>query len=99
VPAVLLRESRVGRAELHAAGTLLALADDIDRRLPPGRGASIGSLARDGRLDVTGMPPMLLPAALVERCQAAFHREVRELIDVRSVRRRRGRPEVAVEFK
>ncbi len=99
VPPAIRRESRTARAQLQAAGTLLALADDIDRRLPPARAANVGSLERDGRLDVTGMPPMLLPAALVERCQAAFHREVRELIDVRNVRVRKGRPEVAVEFK
>ncbi len=99
VPTALRRESGVSRAGLQAAGTLLALADDIDRRLPPRRGANVGPLGRDGCLDVAGMPPMLLPSPLVERCRAAFHREVRELVDVTGTRARRAHPEVAVEFK
>jgi hypothetical protein len=99
VPTPLRRESGVSRSNLQAAGTLLALADDIDRRLPPARGATVGGLGRDGRLDVGGMPPMLLPTALTERCRAALHREVRELSDVSHPRARRPRPEVAVEFK
>ncbi len=99
VPTPLRRESGVSRSNLQAAGTLLALADDIDRRLPPARGAIVGGLGRDGRLDVGGMPPMLLPSALTERCRAALHREVRELSDVSHPRVRGPRPEVAVEFK
>ncbi len=78
---------------------LLALADDIDRRLPPRYGAVIGGLGRDGRLDIGGMPPMLLPAALAERCRAILRRDVRELSDVSHPRSRAQRPEVAVEFK
>lgn len=99
VPAALRRESRVSRAQLLAAGTLLALADDLDRRLPPARGATIGALGRDGRLEVAGMPPMLVPATLAERCHATLHREVREVGDAGPGRARRARPEVAVEFK
>lgn len=99
VPSVLRRESRVSRSALQTAGTLLALADDIDRRLPPGRGATVGALGKDGRLDVAGMPPMLVPSGLVERCRAVLHRNVREFADVSHPRARRARPEVAVEFK
>lgn len=99
LPTPLRRESRVSRASLRAAGTLLALADDIDRRLPPARAAVVGKLGRDGRLDIAGMPPMLLPSALAERCRAAFHREVRELTDSGNRRAAMIRPEVAVEFK
>jgi hypothetical protein len=78
---------------------LLALADDIDRRLPPSQSGTVGGLGRDGRLDIAGMPPMLLPGALSERCRAALHRDIRELSDVRNTRARTPRPEVAVEFK
>jgi exopolyphosphatase / guanosine-5'-triphosphate,3'-diphosphate pyrophosphatase len=99
VPARLRRESRVARSSLEAAGTLLALADDIDRRLPPSLGAAVGGLGRDGRLDVGGMPPMLLPSTLAERCRAILRRDIRELSDVSHPRARRTRPEVAVEFK
>ncbi len=99
VPARLRRESGVARSRLEAAGTLLALADDIDRRLPPGRGAAVGELGRDGRLDVTGMPPMLLPSTLSERCRVSLHRDVREVSDVAHPRVRSTRPDVAVEFK
>jgi exopolyphosphatase / guanosine-5'-triphosphate,3'-diphosphate pyrophosphatase len=99
VPARLRRESRVSSATLEAAGTLLALADDIDRRLPPSRGAVVGELGRDGRLDIGGMPTMLLPSSLSERCRAALHREIREVSDVSNPRARNSRPEVAVEFK
>ncbi|MBJ7608914.1 MAG: Ppx/GppA family phosphatase [Candidatus Dormibacteraeota bacterium] len=99
IPAPLRRESRTARGALERAGVLLALADDIDRRLPPGRGAAIGGLGRDGRLDVGGMPPMLLPASLSERCQTILHKNVRELVDVSHPRPRARRPEVAVEFK
>jgi len=99
VPSPLRRESRLSRGDLRVAGTLLALADDIDRRLPPARGATVGGLGRDGRLDVAGMPPMLVPSALAERCQAVLHRDVREFADVSHPRARRVRPEVAVEFK
>ncbi len=98
VPASLRRESRVPRRDLQAAGTLLALADDIDRRLPAARGVRVGELGRDDRLDIGGMPPMLVPAALADRCRAAFGRRVRELCDAGS-RRARAAPEVAVEFK
>lgn len=99
VPARLRRESRVGSATLEAAGTLLALADDIDRRLPPSRGAAVGELGRDGRLDIGGMPPMLLPSSLSERCRAVLHRDLREVSDLSHARARGSRPEVAVEFK
>jgi exopolyphosphatase/guanosine-5'-triphosphate,3'-diphosphate pyrophosphatase len=99
VPIALRRESRVARGALERAGVLLALADDIDRRLPPRHGAAIGGLGRDGRLDIGGMPPMLLPAALAERCRAILRRDVRELGDVSHPRARAQRPEVAVEFK
>jgi exopolyphosphatase/pppGpp-phosphohydrolase len=99
VPARLRRESRVARGNLEAAGTLLALADDIDRRLPPARGAAVGELGRDGRLDIGGMPPMLLPFPLSERCRAVLHRDIRELSDISHPRVRKTRPEVAVEFK
>jgi exopolyphosphatase/guanosine-5'-triphosphate,3'-diphosphate pyrophosphatase len=99
IPAHLRRESRFTRASLERAGTLLALADDIDRRLPPSRGAAVGGLDRDGRLDIAGMPPMLLPSSLSARCAAVLHREVRELSDVGHPRPRARRPEVAVEFK
>jgi exopolyphosphatase / guanosine-5'-triphosphate,3'-diphosphate pyrophosphatase len=99
VPARLRRESGVPRARLDAAGTLLALADDIDRRLPPTRGAAVGGLGTDGRLDVTGMPPMLLPSALSDRCRLVLRRDVRELSDLAHPRARRARPDVAVEFK
>jgi exopolyphosphatase/guanosine-5'-triphosphate,3'-diphosphate pyrophosphatase len=99
VPAPLRRESGVARARLEAAGTLLALADDIDHRLPPARGAAVGALGRDGRLDVSGMPPMLLPSTLSERCRLALRRDVRELGDVGRGRAGRSRPGVAVEFK
>ncbi len=99
VPARLRRESGLSRPHLETAGTLLALADDIDRRLPPARSAAVGALGRDGRLDVTGMPPMLLPAALAERCRLVLRRDVRELSDVSHPRARKTRPDVAVEFK
>jgi exopolyphosphatase/guanosine-5'-triphosphate,3'-diphosphate pyrophosphatase len=99
VPTRLRRESRASRGSLESAGTLLALADDIDRRLPPARGAAVGGLGRDGRLDIGGMPPMLLPVGLAERCRATLRRDVRELADVSHPRSRRARPEVAVEFK
>ena len=99
VPAALRRESRVPRAELARAGVLLALADDIDRRLPPGRGAAVAGLGPDGSLDVAGMPPMLVPAALTERCRLVLRKDVRELRDVTHPRARARRPEVAVEFK
>ena len=99
VPARLRRESRVGSATLEAAGTILALADDIDRRLPPSRGAVVGELGRDGRLDIGGMPPMLLPSSLSERCRAVLHRDLREVSDLSHPRARGTRPEVAVEFK
>ena len=99
VPASLRRASGVPRRSVEAAGVLLALADDIDRRLPPGRGAAVGGLGRDGRLDVAGMPPMLVPAALAGRSRTALRRAVRELADVSHPRARAGRPEVAVEFK
>ncbi len=99
VPAALRRESGFPRARLEATGTLLALADDIDHRLPPGRGVAVGGLGRDGRLDVAGMPPMLVPSALSERCRLDLRRDVRELVDVSHGRASRGRPEVAVEFK
>jgi exopolyphosphatase/guanosine-5'-triphosphate,3'-diphosphate pyrophosphatase len=99
IPIALRRESEATRATLERAGVLLALADDIDRRLPPGFGASVGGLGRDGRLDVGGMPPMLLPAGLSERCRAILRRDVRELSDVSHPRTRARRPEVAVEFK
>jgi exopolyphosphatase/guanosine-5'-triphosphate,3'-diphosphate pyrophosphatase len=99
IPIALRRESQVARGTLERAGVLLALADDIDRRLPPRHGAAIGGLGRDGRLDVGGMPPMLLPAALAERCRAILRRNVRELSDVSHPRSRAQRPEVAVEFK
>jgi exopolyphosphatase/pppGpp-phosphohydrolase len=99
VPARLRRESGLPRARIEVAGTLLALADDIDRRLPPARGAAVGALGRDGRLDVTGMPPMLLPSALSERCRLVLRREVRELGDIGHSRAGRRRPVVAVEFK
>ena len=69
VPAALRRESGVPRARLEATGTLLALADDIDRRLPAGPRRGRQRAGRDGRLDVTGMPPMLVPSALSERCR------------------------------
>jgi exopolyphosphatase/guanosine-5'-triphosphate,3'-diphosphate pyrophosphatase len=99
IPAALRRESRIPRGALDRAGVLLALADDIDRRLPPNRGADIGALGRDGRLDVVGMPPMLLPAALSARCLTVLHRDVRELSDVSHPLARARRPVVAVEFK
>lgn len=99
VPTPLRRESGLSRATLEAAGTILALADDIDRRLPPGRGASVSELGADGRLAVAGMPPMLLPAALVERCRVHLKHRVTELADGGQARSRRRRPEVAVEFK
>jgi exopolyphosphatase / guanosine-5'-triphosphate,3'-diphosphate pyrophosphatase len=99
IPIAVRRESGLARGALERAGVLLALADDIDRRLPPAHGASIGGLGRDGRLDVGGMPPMLLPAALAERCRAILRRDVRELSDVSHPRARARRPEVAVEFK
>ncbi len=99
VPAALRRESGVARTRLEAAGVVLALADDIDRRLPPARGAAVGALDRDGRLDVTGMSPMLLPSALADRCRAVLHREVSELADAAHRRSPRSRPGVAVEFK
>jgi exopolyphosphatase/guanosine-5'-triphosphate,3'-diphosphate pyrophosphatase len=99
VPAALRRESRVPRAELARAGILLALADDIDRRLPPGRGAAVTGLGSDGSLDVAGMPPMLVPAALAERCRLVLRRDVREVRDVSHPRARAKRPVVAVEFK
>ncbi len=98
VPARLRRESGLARARLETAGTLLALADDIDRRLPPARGAAVGGL-KDGRLDVTGMPPMLLPSTLSERCRLVLRRDVRELSDLAHPRARKTRPDVAVEFK
>jgi exopolyphosphatase/guanosine-5'-triphosphate,3'-diphosphate pyrophosphatase len=99
VPATLRRESGVARGRLDAAGALLALADDIDHRLPPARGAAVGRLGRDGRLDVVGMPAMLLPSTLSERCRLVLRRDVRELGDVSHGRARRTRPRVAVEFK
>jgi exopolyphosphatase/guanosine-5'-triphosphate,3'-diphosphate pyrophosphatase len=99
VAAPLRRESGVARGRLEAAGTLLALADDIDHRLPPARGAAVGALDRDGRLDVTGMPPMLLPSPLAERCRLVLRRDVRELGDATHGTGRRARPDVAVEFK
>ncbi len=99
VPARLRRESGLPRARIEVAGALLALADDIDRRLPPNRGAAVGALGRDGRLDVTGMPAMLLPSALSERCRMVLRREVRELSDVGHSRAGGRRPVVAVEFK
>jgi exopolyphosphatase / guanosine-5'-triphosphate,3'-diphosphate pyrophosphatase len=99
VPPAVRRESRVPRASLEAAAVLLALADDIDRRLAPSQGGTVGGLGRDGRLDIAGMPPMLVPGALSERCRAALHRDIRELSDVRNARARTPRPEVAVEFK
>lgn len=99
VPPAVRRESRVPRASVEAAAVLLALADDIDRRLPPSQSGTVGGLGRDGRLDIAGMPPMLLPGALSERCRAALHRDIRELSDVRNTRARTPRPEVAVEFK
>jgi exopolyphosphatase/pppGpp-phosphohydrolase len=99
MPASLRRESAVPRARLEAAGTLLALADDIDRRLAPARAVAVGGLGRDGRLEVGGMPPMLLPSTLSERCRVALRRDVRELSDAGQARSRRARPDVAVEFK
>ncbi len=99
VPTQLRRESGVARPRLEAAGTLLALADDIDHRLPPARGAAVGGLGRDGRLDVSGMPPMLLPSTLAERCRLVLRRDVRELVDGAHRAARRARPGVAVEFK
>lgn len=99
VPASLRRESRVARPELARAGVLLALADDIDRRLPPGRGAAVAGLGADGSLDVAGMPPMLVPAALSERCRVVLHCDVRVVRDVSHPRARARCPEVAVEFK
>ncbi|HEY7926464.1 MAG TPA: Ppx/GppA phosphatase family protein [Candidatus Dormibacteraeota bacterium] len=99
IPIAVRRESRVPRAALERAGVLLALADDIDRRLPPPHGAAVGGLGRDGRLDVGGMPAMLLPASLAERCRAVLRCDVRELSDVSHPRARARRPEVAVEFK
>lgn len=99
IPAALRRESRVPRGTLARAGVLLALADDIDRRLPPARGAAIAGLSRDGCLDVGGMPPMLLPSALAERCRVVLQKDVRELRDAGRLRARARRPEVAVEFK
>lgn len=99
VPPRLRRESGLARTRLETAGTLLALADDIDRRLPPARGAAVGGLGEDGRLDVTGMPPMLLPSTLSERCRLVLRRDVRELSDLAHRRPRQTRPDVAVEFK
>ena len=99
VPASVRRESAAPRGSLQRAGVLLALADDIDRRLPPARGAVVSGLGRDGRLEVAGMPAMLLPSALAERCRAVLHRDVRELVDSGNPRAIRRRPEVAVEFK
>jgi exopolyphosphatase/guanosine-5'-triphosphate,3'-diphosphate pyrophosphatase len=99
VPAQVRRESRAARGDLDRAGVLLALADDIDRRLAPARGAAIGALDRDGRLDVGGMPAMLVPPALAERCRLILHRDVREFSDLGHRRARARRPEVAVEFK
>ena len=87
------------RARLEAAGTLLALADDIDRRLAPARGAAVGGLGRDGRLEVSGMPPMLLPSTLSERCRVVLRRDVRELGDAGQAAAPATRPDVAVEFK
>ncbi len=99
VPAPLRRQSGVARGRLEAAGTLLALADDIDLRLPPGRGAAVGGLGRDGRLDVTGMTAMLLPSTLSERCRLVLRRDVREVSDASHGHARRARAGVAVEFK
>lgn len=99
VPPALRRESRVSRANLERAGTILVLADDIDRRLAPSRGAVVGALDADGRLDVAGMPPMLVPSALADRCRRVLGRDLRELADVSHPRRPAARPEVAVEFK
>lgn len=99
VPAVLRRASRAPRGTIERAGVLLAVADDIDCRLPRARGAQVGALGADGRLDLPGMPPMLVPASLAERCRSVLHKEVRELADVGHPRARGQRPEVAVEFK
>ena len=98
VPAALRRESRVARADLQRAGVLLALADDVDRRLPPGRAGTVVGL-KDGRIDITGMPSMLLPFALADRCRTVLHRDVRQLGDGSRPRSRGRPPEVAVEFK
>jgi len=54
---------------------------------------------RGGPLDIGGMPPMLLPFPLSERCRAVLHRDIRELSDISHPRVRKTRPEVAVEFK
>lgn len=99
IPAQLRRQSGAARGDVERAGILLALADDIDRRLPPGRGAAVGALGQDGTLDVAGMPPMLVPSALGDRCRAVLHRDVREFSDVGHPHARARRPEVAVEFK
>ena len=99
LPALLRRAAGRSRADIENAAVLLALADDLDARLPRGSGASVGALGRDGRLDITGMPPMLVPPELRQRCRTVLRRDVREVADLHNPRYRRVRPEVAVEFK
>lgn len=99
MPARLRREARFSAVQLERAGTLLALADDIDRRLPVRRGATVGALGRDGRLEVGGMPAMLVPPALAGRCRRTLHVDLREIAGAAAKTSRGRRPSVAVEFK
>ena len=100
-PVALRRESRVARGRPGARpGTAGAGRRHRSAASPPrtvrrwgGWGVTAGSMS-------AGMPPMLLPGALAERCRRVLHRDVRELSDVRLILAlATTRPEVAVEFK
>ncbi|MHB8719534.1 MAG: Ppx/GppA phosphatase family protein [Candidatus Dormibacteria bacterium] len=99
LPATVRRASGRTRADIERAAVLVALADDLDARLPRGRAASVGALGKDGRLDVTGMPAMLLPPDLRQRCRGVLRHDVREVADLHHPHRRADRPGIAVEFK
>lgn len=98
VPAAVRRASGADRTDLERAGALLALADDIDHRLPVGGTVSIGGLRSGGRLTVEGMATMAVPADLSKHCRRALGCELR-VFDGGPSTRERAAPGIAVEFK